>query len=264
MDSSNSPVLYSCRDGIASIRFNRPAALNAIDEEMAKALCTISYELTVSRDVRVVVMSGEGAAFMAGGDLASFHQDKAHAAGTADAIIKPLNVALMRFAALPQPIIASVHGAVAGAGVSIALACDLCIAADDTQFNLAYARIGASPDAGSTWSLPRVVGTRKALELVLLAESFGADEAQRLGVVNKVVTPLSLAAATETMAKRLAAGPGFAYGRMKRLIHASFDNGLEDQLDAERKAFCACAATADFAEGLDAFFEKRRPVFSGA
>jgi 2-(1,2-epoxy-1,2-dihydrophenyl)acetyl-CoA isomerase len=264
MEMSNSPVLYSCRDGIASIRFSRPAALNAIDEEMAKALCSISYELTVSRDVRVVVMSGEGPAFMAGGDLASFHQDKAHAVGTADAIIKPLNVALMRFAALPQPIIASVHGAVAGAGVSIALACDLYIAADDTQFNLAYARIGASPDAGSTWSLPRVVGTRKALELVLLAESFGAEEALRLGIVNCVVPSDSLADATEKLARKLAAGPAYAFGQAKRLIRASFDTRLEDQLDAERKAFCACAATADFAEGLDAFFEKRRPIFCGA
>ena len=257
------PIIYSKRDGIAHIRFNRPAALNAIDEDLAKALCSISYELEKSTDVRVVVMSGEGAAFMAGGDLARFHQDKAHTVATADAIIKPLNVALMRLAALPQPIVASVHGAVAGAGVSIALACDLCIAADDTQFNLAYARIGASPDAGSTWSLPRMVGTRKALELVLLAESFGAEEALRLGIVNRVVPAQSLAEATQALAKRLAAGPAFAYGRIKRLIHASFDMRLEDQLDAERKAFCACAATADFAEGLDAFFEKRRPAFSG-
>ncbi|CAN7248015.1 enoyl-CoA hydratase-related protein [Pseudoduganella sp. LjRoot289] len=264
MHTKSSPILYSSHDGIARIRFNRPAALNVIDEEMAKALCGITFELENSKDVRVVVVSGEGAAFMAGGDLACFHQDKARTAATADAIIKPLNVALMRLAALPQPIIASVHGAVAGAGVSIALACDLCIAADDTQFNLAYARIGASPDAGGSWSLPRVVGTRKALELVLLAESFGAEEAVRLGIVNRVAPRQGLADATEMLARRLAAGPAVAYGRIKRLIHASFDTRFEDQLDAERKAFCACAATADFAEGLDAFFEKRRPVFCGA
>ena len=263
MVTPNSPVLFSIRDGIARICFNRPAALNAIDEEVAKSLCNISHELANSTGVRVVVMSGAGAAFMAGGDLARFHQDKARMVGTADAIIKPLNVALMRLAALPQPIIASVHGAVAGAGVSIALACDLCIAADDTQFNLAYARIGTSPDAGSTWSLPRVVGTRKALELVLLAESFSAAEALRLGIANRVVTPQALEDATQALAQRLAAGPAYAYGQIKRLIQASFDTRLEEQLDAERKAFCACAATADFAEGLDAFFEKRRPVFNG-
>lgn len=263
MDSTNNPILYSCRDGIARIRFNRPAALNAIDEAMAKALCGIAFELEHSRDVRVVVMSGEGAAFMAGGDLMSFHQDKERMACTADAIIKPVNVALARLAALPQPLIASVHGAVAGAGVSMALACDLCIAADDTQFNLAYARIATSPDAGSTWALPRVVGTRKALELMLLSESFGAEEALRLGIVNRVVAREGLADATETLARRLAAGPTHAYGQIKRLVQASFDTRFEDQLDAERKAFCACTATADFAEGLDAFFEKRRPVFSG-
>lgn len=264
MDTTNNkPVLYSCRDGIARIRFNRPSALNAIDEEMAKALCCIATGLVDNRDVRVVVVSGEGAAFMAGGDLARFHRDKAHAARTADAIIKPVNSALTLLAALPQPTIASVHGAVAGAGVSLALACDLCIAADDTQFNLAYARIGACPDAGATWSLPRVVGTRKALELVLLSESFGADEALRLGMVNKVVIRDGLDDATESLARRLAAGPTHAFGQIKRLIHGSFATRFEDQLDAERKAFCACAGTADFSEGLDAFFEKRRAVFSG-
>jgi 2-(1,2-epoxy-1,2-dihydrophenyl)acetyl-CoA isomerase len=147
--------------------------------------------------------------------------------------------------------------------VSIALACDLCIAATGTQFNLAYARIGASPDAGSTWSLPRVVGTRKALELALLAESLSAEEALRLGIVNRVVPRNVLEEETEILARRLAGGPAFAYGRIKRLINSSFEKGLEDQLDAEREAFCACAGTADFGEGLDAFFEKRRPVFRG-
>jgi 2-(1,2-epoxy-1,2-dihydrophenyl)acetyl-CoA isomerase len=261
--ASNSPIVFSRSDGIARIRFNRPGALNAIDEQTARSLCTIADELAKSRDVRVIVMSGTGPAFMAGGDLSCFHQDKARAAQTADAIIKPLNVALMTLSALPQPVIASVHGSVAGAGVSIALACDLCIAATGTQFNLAYARIGASPDAGSTWSLPRVVGTRKALELALLAESLSAEEALSLGIVNRVVPQNALADETETLARRLAAGPAYAYGRIKRLIHSSFERRLEDQLDAEREAFCACAGTTDFAEGLDAFFEKRRPVFRG-
>jgi 2-(1,2-epoxy-1,2-dihydrophenyl)acetyl-CoA isomerase len=263
MDTTNKPIVFTRHDGIARIRFNRPSALNAIDEDTARSLCSIADELASSRDVRVIVMNGAGPAFMAGGDLSCFHQDKARAAQTADAIIKPLNVALMTLASLPQPVIASVHGAVAGAGVSIALACDLCIAATGTQFNLAYARIGASPDAGSTWSLPRVVGTRKALELALLAESLSAEEALRLGIVNRVVPRNVLEEETEILARRLAGGPAFAYGRIKRLINSSFEKGLEDQLDAEREAFCACAGTADFGEGLDAFFEKRRPVFRG-
>lgn len=264
MTTSNSPIVFERRGAVASIRFNRPAALNAINQEMAESLRSIFQELAASRDVRVIVLSGEGPAFMAGGDLTRFQADKAHAAKTADAIITPLHQALMMLASLPQLVIASVHGSVAGAGVSVALACDLCIAAIGTQFNLAYARIGASPDASASWSLPRIVGMRKALELTLLAETFSAEEALRLGIVNRLVPAHSLADETEVLVRRLAAGPGFAYGQIKRLMRSTFDKTLEEQLDAERDAFCACAGTADFAEGLDAFFEKRRPVYHGS
>jgi 2-(1,2-epoxy-1,2-dihydrophenyl)acetyl-CoA isomerase len=263
MTTSNPPILFAVRDGIARLGFNRPQALNAISQDMAESMRDICYELAERKDVRVVVLSGAGPAFMAGGDLTGFHADKDNACRTADALIKPVHAAVKTLTSLPQPVIASVHGAVAGAGVSIALACDLCIAANGTQFNLAYARIGTSPDASGTWSLPRIVGMRKALELTLLTETLGAEEAQRLGIVNQVVPAHSLADETETLARRLAAGPAFAYGRIKRLIRSSFENSLEQQLDAERESFCACAGTADFREGIDAFFEKRRPVFHG-
>ena len=261
--ATSQPILFSVENGIARLRFNRPASLNAIDAATARALYAIVDALGERSDVRVIVMSGEGPAFMAGGDLASFYQDKPQAARTADAIIVPLNAALLKLAALPQPIIASVHGAVAGAGVSIALACDLCIAAHGTQFNLAYSRIAATPDAGCTWNLARVVGPRKALELALLAEPFSAEEALRLGIASRVVPIHMLVDETATVARRLAAGPAHAYGRTKRLLRSAFDNSLEQQLDAEREAFCACAGTADFAEGVDAFFERRRAVFCG-
>lgn len=264
MTSSNSPIVFERRDVVARIRFNRPAALNAIDQEMAEGLRAICQELAASQDVRVIVLSGVGPAFMAGGDLSRFHADKAHAAQTAEAIITPLHQALLLLATLPQLVIASVHGSVAGAGVSVALACDLCIAAIGTQFNLAYTRIGASPDASASWSLPRIVGMRKALELTLLAETFSAEEALRLGIVNRLAPAHSLVDETEVLVRRLAAGPGFAYGQIKRLMRATFDRTLEEQLDAERDAFCACAGTGDFIEGLDAFFEKRRPAFRGS
>lgn len=263
MTTSDSPVLFEREGAIATIRFNRPAALNAIDQAMAESLLTICRTLVSATDIRVVVLCGAGNAFMAGGDLACFHADKAAAAQTAEKLITPLNEALMILTTLPQLVIASVHGAVAGAGVSVALACDLCIAADDTRFNLAYSRIGASPDASATWSLPRVVGLRKALELTLMAENIDAAEALRLGMVNRVVPAVSLADETEALARRLASGPSFAYGQIKSLLRASVGNSLKQQLDAERDAFHACAATADFAEGVDAFFEKRRPVFQG-
>lgn len=264
MTTTNNRVLLECQDGVARIRFNRPEALNAIDQAMAEDLRAIFRELAGRQDLRVVLLSGQGTAFMAGGDLSRFRADKARAAETAQAIIQPLNEALVMLAAMPQPVVACVHGSVAGAGVSLMLAADLCIAATGTQFNLAYARIGASPDASASWSLPRVVGLRKALELTLLAETFDAEEALRLGIVNRVVPARSLDEETSIMARRLAAGPGFAYGQTKRLLRSSHEKTLQEQLDAELAAFSACAGTADFSEGLDAFFEKRRPVFRGS
>jgi 2-(1,2-epoxy-1,2-dihydrophenyl)acetyl-CoA isomerase len=140
---------------VARICFNRPEALNAIDQAMAEGLRAICQDLAGHHDLRVILLSGQGTAFMAGGDLSRFRADKACAAQTAHAIIKPLNEALTTLTTMPQPVVASVHGSVAGAGVSLMLAADLCVAASGTQFNLAYSRIGASPDASASWSLPR-------------------------------------------------------------------------------------------------------------
>ena len=155
------------------------------------------------------------------------------------------------------------NGPVAGAGLSIALLADLAIAADDAQFTLAYARIGASPDGSATWSLPRIVGLRKALELALLAETIDAAEALRLNLVNRVVPREHLEGETAALAARLAAGPALAYGRIKQLMRTSFDRSLAEQLAEEAAAFTALAASADFAEGVSAFVGKRPPRFTG-
>lgn len=259
----SAPLLFERDGAVARIRFNRPAALNAIDHAMAEHLLQACRELAGAADVRVVVLGGEGKAFMAGGDLARFHADLAAAPRTAAAIIEPLHQALAILAALPQPVLGSLHGAVAGAGVSLALACDLCIAADDTVFNLAYTRIGASPDGSASWSLPRVVGLRKAMELLLLSDTVDAEQALRLHLVNRVAPRAELEAQTLALAARLAAGPTHAYGHVKRLLRTSLGNTLEAQMAAEQQAFCACAASADFAEGLQAFFGKRPALFTG-
>lgn len=159
--------------------------------------------------------------------------------------------------------LASLHDAVAGAGVSVALACDLAIAATDVRFNLAYAAIGASPDGSASWSLLRVVGLRKAMEIAMLAESINAEEALRLGIVNRVAPAPALIAETEALVQRIAHGPTFAYRRMKQLMRSSFGRSLDEQMQAEEEAFRACAATSDFAEGISAFFDKRKPRFEG-
>ncbi len=262
MSSSDSPVVYQREGALARIRFNRPASLNAIDQSLSEALLAICQAIQADPGVRVVLLSGAGKAFLAGGDLQPFHADLPGAPATAGRIIRPLHAALAILTALPLPVLGSLHGAVAGAGVSVALACDLCIAASDTRFNLAYARVATSPDGAATWSLPRVVGLRKALELALLADTFDAAEALRMGLVNRVVAPDALAAETEALAQRLAQGPTIAFGHTKRLMRASFERAMADQMEAECAAFAACAASADFAEGLAAFFEKRRPAFA--
>lgn len=250
-------------DGVVRLLFDRPDRLNAIDVPMAQAFDKACKAIAGDGSVRVVLMSGAGRAFMAGGDLGSFFGDLAGAPDTARAIIDPLHAGLATLAQIDAPVLASLHGAVAGAGVSLALAADLAIAADDTRFTLAYARIGASCDGSSSWSLPRVVGLRRALEIALLADPLDAATAREYGMVNRVVPAAELAAQTEALVRRLAAGPTLAYGRIRRLLRTSFERDLPAQMNAERDAFCESARTKDFAEGLAAFFGKRAARFVG-
>lgn len=260
---SPSPILLDIADGVARIRFNRPKVLNALDEATILAFKAAVDEVTADLGVRVVVLSGEGRAFLAGGDVSRFHTAGPDAPKVVAAIIDPFHQAILALAGLAAPVIASVHGAVAGAGLSVALAADLAIAADDAVFTMAYTRIGTTPDGSGTFSLPRVVGLRKAMELALLSDTVDAAEALRLGLVNKVVPVAALAHETHLLARRLASGPTEAYGRIKHLLRASFRHTLSEQLHAEREAFIASAGTADFAEGVAAFVAKRPPEFEG-
>ncbi len=262
-DQQNSPLLLTIDNGIARITFNRPTVLNAIDAPLANAFLSAIRSLASEPAARVIILQGAGKGFMAGGDIGAFHADIPNAGTTADSIIGPLHEALALMAGLSQPVIASLHGAVAGAGVSLAMACDLAIAADNARFTLAYSRIGASLDGSSSWSLPRIVGLRKALELALLAETIDAQEALRLNLVNRVVPSADLQAQTDALARRLADGPTFAFGRIKALLRQSFETPLAVQMEVEHAAFLACTDTHDFAEGLNAFFEKRPAAFTG-
>jgi 2-(1,2-epoxy-1,2-dihydrophenyl)acetyl-CoA isomerase len=255
------PPLAVRRDGaLVWLRLNRPQRLNAIDVEMARALGQALREVERDASVRAVLLEGEGRAFCAGGDLAHLRQDRL---ANAAELIEAFHDALRVLDALRVPVLASLQGMVAGAGVSLALACDLAIATDDTRFNLAYVNIGASCDGSSSWSLPRVVGLRKAMEIALLGETFDAAEALRLGIVNRVVRAVALPLEAERMARRLAEGPTLALGAMKRLLRDSLDRPLAGQLDAEQAAFLRCATTHDFAAGLDAFAAKGAPRFEG-
>ena len=265
MDSTphdpQAPLLFSVTDGIARLRFNRPTQLNALDLPTATAFETACRAIADDARVRVVVVSGEGRGFGAGGDLQSFRGD---AAAAAIAIMEPMHAGVRILTALDAPVLASLHGVVAGGAMSLALACDLAIAAEGTKFNLAYVNIGASCDVSASYNLPRQIGLRNALWVALMGETFDAAEALRIGLVNKVVAADQLAAETERLATRLAGGATLAMGRLKRLMRASATNDLDTQLDLERDAFRVGTQTDDFREGLDAFFAKRKPAFKGS
>ena len=254
------PLLFSRADGIATLQFNRPAQLNALDVPTAQALLAAVQEIAADRSVRAVLLKGAGRAFVAGGDLATL---QANPVQGAQDLLEPLNAAVTLLHGLDAPVIAQVHGAAAGAGLSLMLMCDFVLAAEGTKFNLAYINLGTNCDVGGSWALPRLVGLRHALEIALLGENLGSAEALRLGLVNRVVPAAELQASVNAFATRIANGPTKAYGTMRRLMRASFDNDLATQLQAEAEGFEACTRTADLREGLEAFFERRKPQFNG-
>lgn len=255
-------VKLSVAGGIATISLNRPHVLNAMDGEMMQQLRPAAEAVENDPAVRAVVLRGEGAAFMAGGDVAVFHR---HLAELPELIVtwgREMHAAFLALRRMGKPVLASVHGAVAGAGFSLMCAADLAIAATDTRFTLAYANIGASPDGGSTYFLPRLVGYKKTMELIMLPDRFDAQTARQHGLVNWVVPNEKLADETARIAQRLAAGPTLAFAQAKRLVNQSLDP-LEAQMEQELQAFSRCSRGHDLKEGVSAFVEKRKPVFSG-
>jgi 2-(1,2-epoxy-1,2-dihydrophenyl)acetyl-CoA isomerase len=259
-EMSSSPVLLRREGAVAHLRFNRPQALNVIDLSLARAFHAACRELASATDLRAVVISGEGRAFMAGGDLAALVSDPLHMPA---AVIGEVHPALELLAALRAPVIAAVHGAVAGGGLGVALAADLVIAAEGTKFAMAYPRIGTSADCSTSWNLVRLLGPRKAMEIALLSEPFDAAEALRLGLINRVVPAESLQAEAGQLAARLAAGAPVALANLKRLVREAGDNDLHTHLALEASLFQQCAATADFTEGVGAFLGKREAKFQG-
>ena len=260
---SSETLIYTVVDGVATITLNRPHVMNALDAHMIGRLREVCESARDDATVRVIVLRGNGPAFMAGGDVALFHANLPQLPALVEKLARELHHAIEALRDAPKPVLASVHGAVAGAGVSLLVAADLAIAAADTKITLAYSKIGTSPDGGSTYFLPRMVGMRKALELMLLSDPIDAQAALDIGLVNWVVPSAELATATDKIASRLATGPTLAYGETKALVNRTFERSLEAQLEAETQAFARSAASRDLAEGVTAFVEKRKPRFEG-
>ena len=262
-----SPILLA-RDGpVAMLTLNRPASLNALDAAMMDALVEHTAALAADDTLRCVVIRGAGRHFMAGGDIRHFAEQLALAPGDRRSrfmrMIERLHAAIEQLQRMPHPVVASVHGAVAGFGLSLLCACDLAIAADTSYFTSAYRQLGLTPDGGLSYALPRLVGLKKAMEILLLGERFGADDALRLGLVNRVVPEAELDRATAALVTAIVSGPVAAIRNGKRLIQQSLAQRLSAQLEAEAVSFGACSATDDFVEGVRAFLGKRPPHFGG-
>jgi 2-(1,2-epoxy-1,2-dihydrophenyl)acetyl-CoA isomerase len=249
-------------DGVATVTMNRPEARNALDLAMREELSQALDELAADPGVRVVILTGAGGHFSAGGDVKSMQ--RRHTAAEGRARVESLNRFVTRLFHLPKPTIAMVDGFAVGAGCNIALGCDVVVASDRARFGEVFARIGLVPDGGGTWLLPRLAGLNKAKELVFTADVIDAPEALRIGLVNRVVPAAELESATRALAARVAAMPPQALALAKTLLNRSPEVGLAAGLEAEAHAQAQAITTDDHAEGVRAFLEKRPARFSGS
>jgi 2-(1,2-epoxy-1,2-dihydrophenyl)acetyl-CoA isomerase len=261
---SFSTLTLKIEDGVATVRLNRPDHANAIDPAMAKDLLEVATRLVEDATVRAVLICGNGPLFTAGGDIGVFS-----AVPAADLppllrrMIDDYHLALERFTALDAPIVVAVAGSAGGGGMGLVYIGDIVIAAEDARFALGYGAIGLTADGGNSWYLPRLVGMRRAQELFLLNRRFTAAEALEWGLITKVVATADVDAEARAVATQLATGPTRAYGGMRALLRQSFETGLRDQLAVEKELIVEAATTADAAEGISAFAQKRKPRFTG-
>lgn len=255
---------FAVADGIATVTLNRPDAGNAVDLVMARELVEAAIRCQTDATIRCVVLTGAGRLFCAGGDIALFRE----AGDRVDALLSDLagtlHMALTRFARMEKPLVVLVNGPAAGAGFSLALAGDIVLCARSAHFTAAYGALGLTPDGGMSWLLPRLVGMRRAQEIILTNRRVKSDEAERIGLVTRTVEDEALAAEGAAIAATLAAGPTTALGRTRGLLRQSLHNSLEDHLEQEVDAIVRSGATRDCREGLTAYFERRTATFEGA
>ncbi|MBV8958620.1 MAG: enoyl-CoA hydratase/isomerase family protein [Actinobacteria bacterium] len=250
-------------DGVARLELNRPDAANAINLEVATELRAAAAQLADNASVRAVLLTGAGARFCGGGDVPGF-ADAGHKLGAQlDEITEQLHPAVETLVGLDAPLVAAVQGSAAGAGLGLVLAADIVLAGESAKFVMAYTGIGLSPDGGSSYFLPRIVGHRRAVELALTNRVLSALEAREWGIVTTVVDDAEVLSSANELVTKLAAGPTRAYGRAARLLAASWDRTLHDQLADESAQLTASGETADGQEGVRAFSEKRPPAFEG-
>lgn len=259
-------IKYELQETVAVITFNRPEALNALSLQLTKDLFA-AIGKAIEDKARAVVLTGEGRAFCSGGDLREMQtmwQREGRIEAFLEEPLKALHDVILLIRETPIPFIAAVQGVCAGAGTNFALACDLVFAAENATFNEAFVKIGLSPDCGGSFFLPRAVGEKLAAELMMTGETVSAERAAHFGMINRVVAAEDLMTETLLMAQRLALAPTASIGRIKQMLNASFSNNLAEQLDLEHRLQIESGKGADFKEGVQAFFEKRPPQFTGS
>lgn len=254
---------------VATLTMNRPEARNALSMEMRSLMDEMLHQVEFDSAIRCVVLTGAGEHFMAGGDIKQM-QDylSTHSEDEIQSYflhrIHDLHPIMFSMRRMPKPVIAKVRGAAAGAGVSIAAACDLVIAEEDAFFTLAYCNIGTTPDGSSSFHLPRAIGIKRTLEMTLLGDRYTAQQMADMGLVNFVVPNADLDAECDKLVQRLANGPTHVYGMGKKLMYRSLENEFEAQLQMEAECFADCAKRNDYREGVAAFVAKRKPNFTGS
>ncbi len=262
--TATSVVLLERAGAVATLVLNRPDRLNALNVELGRALADSLRALAEDPEIRAVVLTGAGRAFCSGGDLTLLRDARLRNAGRElEGLLRAGKEIVLALATMPKPVLAVVNGPAAGAGMNLALACDLRIASELATFGQNFAKVGLVPDFGGTYLLPRLAGASRAAELFYTGEMISAAEAERLGLVNKVVPADRLAEEAHGMAARLAEAPPLSVRAIKQVLFDQDRAALERALDWENEKQVQCFLSEDCAEGLDAFFAKRKPRFRG-
>jgi 2-(1,2-epoxy-1,2-dihydrophenyl)acetyl-CoA isomerase len=260
----NPVVLEKCEAGVATLVLNRPDRLNALNNELAMALNEALERIASDENINVVVLTGAGRAFCAGGDLAVIGAGRAtNDIASLEPLLRSGMRAVLQIRTMRQPVIAAVNGPAAGAGMNIALAADIRIASETATFGQNFAKIGLFPDYGGTYFLPQLIGPARAAEMFYTGDMIDAQAALRLGLVNSVVAPAQLEAETKTLAEKISCGPSIAIRAVKHLLFGSEKARLMKALEHEVAEQMKCFSSEDCSEGLSAFHQKRKPCFKG-